>query len=203
MMVRKRQFPEADLGNVRLRKPNIHDAEAILQISNDLAVMQYYGLSAYHSRDEAKKEITWFQKIYRNNSGIRWIITLKDRTEYIGDIGIHNLVNIHNRAEIGFKLKKKYWRKGIMKNTIMFVNKYGFSNLKLNRIEAVVDPRNIPCLKLLEISGYKQEGLLRQYELEEQGYVDLIMLSLLYREWLEIRAEWNPAPSADGAHDGI
>jgi ribosomal-protein-alanine N-acetyltransferase len=189
IMEGKKRFPDANLGIVCLRKPNILDAEAIYKISNDLAVMKYYGMSAYHSINEAKREIVWFQKIYRNNNGIRWVISVKDRSEYIGDIGLHNYFQKHNRAEIGFKLKREYWRKGIMKDTIAFVNQYGFQNLKLNRIEAVVDPRNIPCLKILEKSGYKQEGLLRQYELEEQGYVDLIMLSLLYGDWLEIRAE--------------
>jgi ribosomal-protein-alanine N-acetyltransferase len=185
----KRRFPDTELSKVHLRRPSLHDAEAIFQISTDLAVMQYYGMSAHHSMEEARKEINWFQNIYRNNTGIRWIISLKESPEYIGDIGLHNYKISHNRAEIGFKLKKEYWRKGIMKSAIRFVNKFGFTDMKLNRIEAVADPRNIPCLKLLEKSGYKQEGLLRQYELEEQGYVDLIMLSLLSKEWREIGAE--------------
>ncbi len=178
-----RRFPETELDIVQLRKPHAYDAAAILRISNDLAVMKYYGMSAYHSIEEAKEEINWFRNIFRNNEGIRWIITLKGKREYIGDIGLHNHSHRHHRAEMGFKLMKEYWRKGIMKNAIKFVNDYGFNELKLNRIEAVVDPRNLPCLKTLENSGFKQEGLLRQYELEEQGYVDLVMLSLLHREW--------------------
>jgi ribosomal-protein-alanine N-acetyltransferase len=178
------RFPETELDIVQLRRPRAYDAAEILRISNDLAVMKYYGMSAYHSIEEAKKEIHWFQNIFKNNEGIRWIISVKGKKDYIGDIGLHNHSHKHHRAEMG--LMKEYWRKGIMKNAIKFVNHYGFTHMKLNRIEAVVDPRNLPCLKTLENSGFKQEGLLRQYELEEQGYVDLVMLALLHQEWAEM-----------------
>jgi ribosomal-protein-alanine N-acetyltransferase len=182
-MPSKARFPETELDAIQLRKPHAYDAAAIWRISNDPAVMEYYGMSAYHSVEEAQKEIHWFQNIFRNNEGIRWIITVRGKREYIGDIGLHNHSHEHHRAEIGFKLMREYWRKGIMKNAIKFVNHYGFTLMKLNRIEAVVDPRNLACVKTLENSGFKQEGLLRQYELEEQGFVDLVMLSLLHREW--------------------
>jgi [ribosomal protein S5]-alanine N-acetyltransferase len=37
-------------------------------------------------------------------------------------------------------------------------------------------------LELLRKTGFREEGLLREYEREEKGFVDLVMLSLLKRE---------------------
>ncbi|SEL79068.1 GNAT family N-acetyltransferase [Paenibacillus sp. OK003] len=39
-----------------------------------------------------------------------------------------------------------------------------YSTLKLNRIEAKVDPDNVNSIKLLEKLGFTCEGTLRQYE---------------------------------------
>jgi [ribosomal protein S5]-alanine N-acetyltransferase len=62
------------------------------------------------------------------------------------------------------------------------VLEYGFTVMQLNRIEAVVDPANAACLGLLRKVGFIEEGLLREYEHETKGYVDLVMLSLLKKD---------------------
>lgn len=64
---------------------------------------------------------------------------------------------------------------------------YMYDNMALNRMEALVDPRNEGSLRLIEKQGFQRDGLLRSYEYERGAYVDLYMLSLL-REDLEARA---------------
>ncbi len=62
---------------------------------------------------------------------------------------------------------------------------FGFSDRNYNRIEALVDKRNIGCKKTLENNGFKLEGLLREYEFENGNYVDLEMYSILKREYIK------------------
>ncbi|MNC52847.1 hypothetical protein D3C75_1022180 [compost metagenome] len=57
----------------------------------------------------------------------------------------------------------------------------------LNRIEALVDPRNAPSGGFLENMGFTKEGLLRQIQHTSTGYKDMLMYSLLYDEWLRAR----------------
>jgi len=54
----------------------------------------------------------------------------------------------------------------------------------LNRIEALVDPRNEASGRFLSHQGFTREGLLRQYQHTSTGYKDMEMYSLLYDEWL-------------------
>jgi ribosomal-protein-alanine N-acetyltransferase len=181
-MKNKRKFPIIETTRLILRKPSQRDAIALLEVSQDEAVMKYYGMAPLVNKAEALAEINWFKKIFTQAEGIRWIITEKGAGVYIGDIGFHNCAKAHSRSEIGFKLAKEFWNKGVMTEALDQVLEYGFLVMQLNRIEAVVDPKNTACLSLLKKAGFVEEGTLREYEHEATGYVDLVMLSLLKKD---------------------
>lgn len=180
------KFPVIETARLILRRPLQRDATALMVATRDEAVMQYYGMVAFGSKAEALEEIAWFNRIFTQAEGIRWVITEKSRGTYIGDIGFHNYVKAHSRAEVGFKLARDSWHNGIMSEALAPVLDYGFTVMQLNRIEAVVDPENAACLSLLKKAGFVAEGILREYESEAKGYVDLVMLSLLKREWSKV-----------------
>lgn len=170
---------------VRLREPRLNDAQELLRITNDPEVMKYYGIEPYQELAKAEDEIRWFLGLFRENCGGRWVIADKITDQYIGDIGLFHFQAKHNRIEIGFKLKKEYWRRGIMTFCIHRIVQYGFYQNHYNRIEALVDKRNEACLKTLEKCGFQREGLLREYEYEYGHYVDLYMFSMLKSEYLQ------------------
>ena len=65
---------------------------------------------------------------------------------------------------------------------------YGFNELGLNRIDAVMIPENIASKKLLEKVGFQKEGLLADYEQwGSKGFVDLSMYAILRRAWTNQR----------------
>jgi ribosomal-protein-alanine N-acetyltransferase len=177
------QFPIIRTARLMLRKPSERDAQKLLQVSQDKVVMQYSGMEVYKTEQDALEEINWFNGIFDDSRGIRWIICEKNTDEYIGDVGFHNHSQTHSRAEVGYKLSRLFWRKGIMTEALSKVLEYGFGEMQLNRIEALVDPRNTASRKLLEKQQFKTEGVLRQYEYKGREYVDLAMLSLLKEDW--------------------
>ncbi|MDR6749032.1 RimJ/RimL family protein N-acetyltransferase [Bacillus pumilus] len=50
-----------------------------------------------------------------------------------------------------------------MKEAIAAVLRYGFQEMKLNRIEAIIDPENTSSIKLVEMLYFVKEGLLREF----------------------------------------
>lgn len=167
-----------------LRKPELNDANGFIDICNDSEVMKYYGTSGIvKTLDDAKKQIEWCYEQFSNNAG-RWIITQKSKNIYIGDIGFFNFIQIHNKVEIGYKLCKEFWGKGIILNFIKILINYGFTELNYNRIEAMVDIRNIGSKKVLLKNQFQLEGTLRDYEFEYNNYVDLEIYSILKRDHL-------------------
>lgn len=88
----------------------------------------------------------------------------------------------HARADIGFELNRVHWGLGIASETLKPIITYGFNQLKLQRIQALIEPGNTASQKLVERHGFVREGLLRSYEYTCGKYDDLYMYSLLKQD---------------------
>ena len=60
---------------------------------------------------------------------------------------------------------------------------FAFDTLDLHRLEADVDPRNTRSIRLLEGTGFRREGLMRErYHLNGE-LQDAVLYGRLRREW--------------------
>ena len=177
------EFPVIHTDRLTLRKPTYDDVQPLLELSQDDEVMLYYGMEPFKEEKQSRDEIEWFLKIWREGTGTRWVITLKGEDDLIGEIGFYEYKKKHRRAEIGYKLLRSHWREGYMTEALVGMLEYMYGTLDLNRVQALVDPRNEASLRLIEKQGFQRDGLLRSYEYERGAYVDLYMLSLLREEW--------------------
>jgi [ribosomal protein S5]-alanine N-acetyltransferase len=176
-------FPFIETNRLLLREIVKDDANDILKYLSDEEVMKYYGLAPFKTINEALNEILWYQSILNEQTGIRWGITLEGKDEVIGSCGFLNRVPEHYRTEIGYELSRDYWGHGIASEALEAVIRYGFKYLKFQRVEALVEPPNIPSQKLIEKHGFIREGLLRDYEFTCGKFDDLYMYSLLKQDF--------------------
>lgn len=176
-------FPTIHTERLILKQATIEDAEDMhIYLSNE-TVCRYMGIDAHETIEDTKGEIKWYDNIFKEQTGIRWGISLKDNPAIIGSCGFLNLEKQHCRTEIGYELHHDHWRKGIMKEAIAAVLKYGFQEMNLNRIEAIIDPANTSSVQLLENFDFVREGLLREYDLGQNGFDDVFMYSILKRDY--------------------
>jgi [ribosomal protein S5]-alanine N-acetyltransferase len=175
-------FPVLETKRLVLRKVTKEDAKSILKYLSDEVVMKYYGLEPFKSIDDALDEISWYQSIQNNKTGIRWGITLKEQGIVLGSCGFHNIVSQHFRTEIGFELSKEQWGKGIALEAVEAIIRYGYEHMNFQRIEALIEPPNRASQKLVEKLGFIREGLLRNYEFTNGKFDDLYMYSLLKQD---------------------
>ncbi|BBP87560.1 hypothetical protein BsIDN1_11780 [Bacillus safensis] len=70
-----------------------------------------------------------------------------------------------------------------MSEAIAAVLRYGFQEMYLNRIEAIIDPANTSSVQLLENVDFVREGLLREYDLGQNGFDDVFIYSILKRDF--------------------
>jgi [ribosomal protein S5]-alanine N-acetyltransferase len=178
-----KKFPVIETERLILRQITKDDAEDIFKYLSDENVMKYYGLEPFKSIDEAMEEIGWYQSSFDEGSGVRWGITLKGHGKVIGSCGFLNKVPQHYRSEIGFELSKDHWGKGIANEALAAVIHYGFEQLNLQRIQALIEPPNLSSQKLVEKNGFIKEGLLRNYEYTCGKFDDLFMYSLIKQDF--------------------
>lgn len=102
----------------------------------------------------------------------------------VGECGFHTWNKIHNRAELFYKLRNDVDKqKGLMTEALKAVLDFGFSELGLHRIKALVAESNTASVKLLQRYGFTKEGTMREDYLVDGKQEDSDCYSLLRWEW--------------------
>jgi RimJ/RimL family protein N-acetyltransferase len=65
-------------------------------------------------------------------------------------------------TELGYRLKQKYWGRGIATEGSLALVKKGFDELGLDVIVAIADPANIASRRVMEKAGLKYEKEMRE-----------------------------------------
>ncbi len=104
---------------------------------------------------------------------------------FAGVIGYHR-INTENRfGEIGYWLGEAYQGKGIMTQACRAMMVYGFSELKLNRVEIHCALENQKSRAIPERLGFKEEGILRQAERVHNRFVDNVVYGMVASDFAE------------------
>jgi ribosomal-protein-alanine N-acetyltransferase len=124
-----------------------------------------------------------------NRSFLLFLLTEKESGKIIGRCGIHNWNKEDKRAEIGYIMHyEDYKNKGFMSEVVEPIIDYGFTELKINRLEAIVRVGNVPSIRLLEKNNFKKEGIMRKHTKVGDNYEDSILYAKLINEHEEERS---------------
>lgn len=99
----------------------------------------------------------------------------------VGECTIESFTN--RIKEIGYVVHPDFWGKGIATAVSGRLIAFGFEELELHRIYATCDPRNRGSSRVLEKTGMKREGRMRENLLMKQGWRDSLLYSILEQEW--------------------
>jgi ribosomal-protein-alanine N-acetyltransferase len=109
----------------------------------------------------------------------------KENDAFMGSIGM-NINQKHNRAELGYWLGKRYWNQGYVTEGVKRIIKYGFEELKLNKIHAGALTRNPASSSVITKSGMQYEGTFRQHFHKWDQYEDVVYYGILREDYLKI-----------------
>lgn len=173
---------ELDTLDLHLRRVALSDAEGLFEMLSDPESMKYWSSPPVSEVGDALAVLREDVESDARGDSICWAVTLNGKDEMIGKCILFQFSQANRRAEIGFILNRKYWRRGLMLQALQAVIQFAFNTLKLHRIEADVDPDNDGSLGILEKLGFEREGLFRDRWLMHDEWVDSVMLGLLKRE---------------------
>ncbi len=100
-----------------------------------------------------------------------------------GVIGYHPVNWPNRKVEIGYWLGADFQGKGIMTRACYAVVQYAFEKLLLNRVTILCATGNLRSRAIPERLGFTQEGTMREAEWLYDHFVDLVVYSMLAREW--------------------
>ena len=163
-----------------------------------LRVSDYLDMYEYSSLDEVTEYLLWYphkdedytyrylehvQSEYRTGDFYDWAVVYKADDKMIGTCGFTSFDLPNNSAEIGYVINPEYWGIGIAAEAALAVIEYGFTSLKLNRIEARYMCGNNKSRRVMEKCGMSFEGIIRSALYNKNEYKDVGVCAILSREY--------------------
>jgi len=179
------RFPSLTTRRLYLRHILPGDAEALFAILSDDEAMEFYGNEPHQSLDETRELIRQIEGRYTRKEALRWGITLQGEDRLIGSCSLFHFNAGFTCAETGYELNRAFWGKGIMTEAMTAVLTFGFSELGLHRVEAIIEIANERSKGLLLKLGFTYEGNLRQRFPFRGHFEDEHFFGLLKDEWHE------------------
>ncbi|MEN2402818.1 GNAT family N-acetyltransferase [Flavobacterium sp. MC2016-06] len=172
-------FPTIETERLLLRRVTNDDAKEIFELRSNPETMKYIPRPLVKTTEDALEHIAMIEDKIVTNIGINWGITLKDNPKLLGIIGYYRMQPENYRAEIGYMLLPEFHGKGIIPEAVNRLIQYGFDDLQLHSIEAVIDPDNIASEKVLQKCGFVKEAHLKESDFWEGKFLDKVIYSLL------------------------
>jgi ribosomal-protein-alanine N-acetyltransferase len=155
------------------------DVPALLAHFGHPQVTEFLDIRPLVGISDAREVLDWAQALRASGGGVRWAIR-DDRGAFIGTCGFHLMTfERGQRAEIGYDLGPGHWGRGVMDEVLPVALAFGFGDLGLHRIEALVTPGNARSCGVLERHGFQREGLLRDYAYWRDRFWDQILFARL------------------------
>lgn len=172
-----------DSGRVQLRGLSADQWRTAFLNWSDERLIRWFGLDGPEELEKEKQKALFGWRTF-NRDLFYFHFVLKETGEVIGDGGFHTWYLQHRRAEIGYRLlHDRHKGRGYMREILPLILAYGFEQMDLNRIEAMVAPLNEPSLRLLRNNGFQEEGLLRSHYNNKGVMEDSLVFGLLRQEW--------------------
>lgn len=177
-------FNKEDKSKIKLKLIEMKHAEEVFKsIDTNREHLRPYlpWVDSTRTLSDTKEFIKYSKKQYVNNKGFDAGIWYEGK--YVGMIGFHSLNRRTNSISIGYWLDKDYTGKGIVSYACKKFIKYAFDILKMNRVEITCAEDNVKSRAIPERLGFIEEGKVRDGEMRDGRYVDLVIYGLLKREW--------------------
>jgi ribosomal-protein-alanine N-acetyltransferase len=168
-----------------LEEYELENIDDFFRLKSCSEVWTYSTFIPLKEKEQAKQLLD--NLINDRNSGKHVLHALykKDIKEFIGEAGIIGHNPEANRCEVGYNLLKQYWNCGYATEITKGLIKYGFEYLGFERIEAIALQVNEASCKVLEKSGLRLEGVLRNFNRCNSGYRNLCYYGMIKSDYIE------------------
>lgn len=168
--------------HVRLRIPRADDARRLFELASDSQVTRWFSWGPYTEEREAAAWLATLPE--RRAEGIALELAIVDPDDWVlGIIAVLEVSKRDRRCVNGIWLGQAYWGTGVNAESQALFAHLVFEPLRMERLGAWVDVRNVRSQRAFERLGYSREGTLRAWQRHDDERRDLLSYSLLREEW--------------------
>lgn len=139
------------------RRWQASDRNAFSSVNADPIVMEYF--PNVLTKEESDLLIERFEKYFVEKGYGLWTVEIKKNQEFIGFIGLLEInmdMEFKNSIEIGWRLDKRFWKKGYAVEGATACVDYAFNVLKMNEIYSFTSLLNQSSETVMKRIGMKK-----------------------------------------------
>ncbi len=176
-------FKNLETERLLLRRVSKDDLNEIIELRGNPETMKFIPRPLVKTEEDALNHFKMIDEKIEKNEGINWAITVKGNPKLIGIIGHYRIQPENHRCEIGYMILPQYNGQGIVTEAIKVVLEYGFEDLNMHSIEAVIDPDNFASERVLQKNGFVKEAHILENEYYDGKFWDTVIYSILKRNF--------------------
>lgn len=144
------------------------DVDGLFELDSDADVHRYLGNNPVNNKNQIVDVISFIRQQYIDNGIGRLAIIEKESNGFVGWAGLKLITETTNNNidfyDLGYRLIKKYWNKGIGTEVASATLKYAFDELNLTEVYAMADCDNVGSNKILKKIGF---DFIETFDLDE------------------------------------
>ncbi|MEL6805649.1 MAG: GNAT family N-acetyltransferase [Bacteroidota bacterium] len=141
-----------------LRDIEEKDIKGIFELDSDPEVHRYLGNKPIKTWSEAESIVNYIRDQYETDGIGRWAVIDKASQEFVGWAGLKYERAVRTDMDyydLGYRLKRKFWGRGIATEASLASLEYGFEVLNLQEIYAGAHIKNTGSNKVLRKVGLR------------------------------------------------
>ena len=150
---------------------------------NDPEVVIFLATGAYPQTDD--ELLRYYESNINSRSQVLFAIVEKESDIHIGNARIYGIDWLNRKAHRGIMIgEKSCWSKGYGKEVINLLSMYAFETLNLRKLSSTTVGNNVGIIRVNEVCGYRQEGVLREEFYRDGRYYDVVYWGFLKSDYL-------------------
>jgi [ribosomal protein S5]-alanine N-acetyltransferase len=196
--------PELASARLRLRPFRVTEAARVSELAGRREIADTT-ISIPHPFPTAMAErwIESHETAWRRDEAVHFAVELVPAGLLIGGLALRHLDRAHFQAELGFWIGTDWWGRGYATEAVEVTVGFAMGPLGLNRLYAHYLARNAASGRVLEKTGFRREGLLRQRVLKWGRFEDVVLVALLRRDYAALHLDSSEKPSAGEVEDPL
>ena len=165
-----------------LRATTLDDAAAIFDYASDPIATEVMTFPRHESIQDSINFIEHNSVCFDKRERLAFAIALKESDELIGTCDYHHIRFEHHRTEIGYIMRRSFWGKGYMTETVRELIRFAFEEMEMHRVEALCNIVNERSARVMERCGMTHEGTFRHNEIRRGQFVTTKAYAILRPE---------------------
>jgi RimJ/RimL family protein N-acetyltransferase len=159
------------------------DLPDLLEINGDPEVTRHLPYATWRSPEDGAAWLERMRQLEATGTAQQLAAVHAADAKVVGTVLLFRFDVGSSRLELGYVLGRRYWRQGLMREALAATCSHAFGAMGIRRIEAEVNPANVPSASLLESIGFRREGRLRKRWVSRGEAYDTDFYGCLAEDW--------------------